>query len=82
MAILENFSIFSNDSENWENFLRQKFCERNAVKLGQKEVCSCFEGLKPSKQEKFAGIEYHRLVFSSKYKVTGYITQFTNQGGG
>ena len=49
MAILENFSIFSSDSENWENCLRPKFCERNAVKLGQKEVCSCFEGLKPSK---------------------------------
>ena len=56
MAILEKNFIFNGDSENWENCPKPNSCEQNAVKLGQKEVCSCFEGLKPSKQEKVAGI--------------------------
>ena len=57
MAILEKNFIFNGESENWENCPKPNFCERNAVKLGQKEVCTCFEGLKPSKQEKVSGIE-------------------------
>ena len=57
MAILEKNFIFNGDSENWENCPKPNFCKQNDVKLGQKEVCTSFEGLKPSKQEKVAGIE-------------------------